>query len=91
MPHLQPLQGLSFKSQKNPNVTEVLPCVVVDHFAVWFNKRIVDDFQLRVDDRHPGQLQTLFGITLFPEKGKKYQSLGAAVYEELRDSVFLNV
>lgn len=40
------------------------PGVVVNHFALRFDKSVVDDFHLRVDDRYPGQLQALFCVTL---------------------------
>lgn len=45
-----------------------LPCVVVNHFAFGFDKRVIDDFQLRVDNSHPGQLQTLLCVTLLPRR-----------------------
>lgn len=40
------------------------PRVVIYHFAFRFDERIVDDFHLRVDDRHPRQFQALLGVTL---------------------------
>lgn len=40
------------------------PGVVVNHFALRFDKGVIDDFHLRVDDCYPGQLQALFCVTL---------------------------
>lgn len=40
------------------------PGVVVNNFALRFDKSVVDDFHLRVDDCYPGQLQALFCVTL---------------------------
>lgn len=46
------------------------PGVVVNHFALRFDKSVVDDFHLRVDDCYPGQLQALFCVTLKKTKKK---------------------
>lgn len=44
------------------------PGVIIHHFALRLDKSVVDDFHLRVDDRHPGQLQALLGVTLVRER-----------------------
>ena len=49
-------------------ILDSLPCVVVNHFAFGFDKCVIDDFQLRVDNSHPGQLQTLLCVTLLPRR-----------------------
>lgn len=40
------------------------PRVVVDHFALRLDERVVDDFQLGVDDGDSRQLQTLLCVAL---------------------------
>lgn len=47
------------------------PRVVIYHFAFRFDERIVDDFHLRVDDRHPRQFQALLCVTLIRTTTKK--------------------
>lgn len=47
------------------------PRVVIHHFAFRFDKCIVDDFHLRVDDRHPCQFQALLCVTLVQKTEKK--------------------
>lgn len=47
------------------------PRVVIYHFAFRFDERIVDDFHLRVDDRHPRQFQALLCVTLIRTTKKK--------------------
>lgn len=47
------------------------PRVVIYHFAFRFDERIVDDFHLRVDDRHPGQFQAMLCVTLIHTREKK--------------------
>lgn len=62
------------KRQWNDQVifaTSNWPCVVVDHFALRFDKGVIDDFHLWVNDRHPRQLQALPRVTLFPASRKK--------------------
>lgn len=63
---------VKFNSRHDPCSVELQdtnsPCVVIDHFAFRFDKRIVDDFQLRVDDRHPRQLQALLCVTLIQRR-----------------------
>lgn len=58
-----------------------LPCVVVNHFAFGFDKRVIDDFQLRVDNSHPGQLQTLLCVALLPRRERKRED---TLYRVLR-------
>lgn len=61
------------KQQKPADIlSQDSPRVVVHHFAFRFHKRVVDDFHLWVDDRHPGQLQTLLCVTLFPQVREKW-------------------
>lgn len=44
------------------------PCVVIHHFALRLDERVIDDFHLGVDDRHPCQFQALLRVTLDREK-----------------------
>lgn len=46
------------------------PRVVINHFAFRFDECVVDDFQLRVDDRHPRQFKALLCVTLIHRRDK---------------------
>lgn len=62
------------------------PRVVIDHFAFRFDKCIVDDLQLRVDDCHPRQLQALLCVTLFQRRRKKAHVTMSTKYDKSLES-----
>ena len=56
---------IKFTGRHDPQCLQVnSPRVVINHFAFRFDKCIVDDFQLRVNDCHPRQFQALLCVTL---------------------------